>query len=374
MKSLARAMLKYTRILNTKKFYSSGPNKPTGQPEQPEHVDIQEPSTYLKVIFWINILAILVHFILFCVVASRDASPVLITHVSYQVWRNVTNTSFVSDTCSNHNNQLVETWDDMQLHPVLTESGGVNVKTFALLWFLCSMLFPLFEGLYVAYFKGYKTADGLCCGWMTAYDQWLRTAPVLHFRYFEYTVSATLMIIALYALTGIRDVYTLVFVGVLNAMCMLFGELADCLRRVEHQIYIAPKQNGNDAMYTLIGEFVEKHKVWVYKYVLHSFGWVHVIFYWTVLLVHLNISKNNAWPCSHYSEAMPDFVFVIFIASLTVFTSFGFVQLYAFIRIGMQPQNFHKISMQTLLAYTLLSLTGKTLMGGILLSTIIVRS
>ena len=368
-------MLQYTRILDTKRFYSRGINKPTGQPAQPEHLDSEEPSGHLIFwIFWINIVAILVHFILFCVVAAQPTSPALITHVSYQVWRNVTNTSFVSDTCSNHTNELVETWGDMQLHPVMTESGAVNIKTFALFWFLCSMLFPLFEALYVAHFKGYKTTHGLFDGWISAYDQWLRTAPVLHFRYFEYTISATLMIVALYALTGIRDVYTLIFVGVLNAMCMLFGEVADCLRHLEHHIYIAPKQNGNHAMYTLIKTFIDEHKVWIYKYFLHFFGWVHVIFCWTVLLVHLIISKDNAWPCSHYSEAMPNFVFVIFIGSLMVFSSFGLVQLYAFIRVGRQPQDFHKISMQTLLAYTLLSLIGKSFMGGILISTILVRS
>jgi hypothetical protein len=329
--------------------------------------DSHQYDNFLKPTFYMNMLAIAVHAGLFLYVVFLNASPVLITNVSYQVWNNVTKLSLVSDTCSNYDDELLERWDDMEIYPVTTKSGGVNVRHFASLWFLCSALFPLLEALYLRY--SYKTRFSV-----KLYDMWLRTAPVLHFRYFEYSVSATLMIIALYALTGIRDVYTLIFVGVLNSMCMLFGELADCLRRVEHLIYNTENQNTNNVMHTAINDFIKEHKIWLYKYVIHCFGWVHIIVYWIVLLVHLNITKNKAWPCSLYSETIPDFVSVIFGAVFVIFTLFGLVQFYSFIRIGKQPENYYKISTQTLFAYTILSLVGKTMMGAILIQSVLLRS
>ena len=125
------------KILDTKNFYSGLPTDAPKQPEAPE-----QPGWFLKVSFCTNILAIIAHLVFFIFVLFQDASPVLITHVSHQIWRNVTNTSFVEDTCSNHSDQLIEKWGDMQLYPVMTESGGVNVKNFCNTLVLLQCCFP----------------------------------------------------------------------------------------------------------------------------------------------------------------------------------------------------------------------------------------
>jgi hypothetical protein len=383
-----------TPVFNTNNYYAlkqqpseqPGVNDTVKRNVSLKDVDSDEHGPLLQCTWFINIVAILVHFIFFIIILSRDSSPVLITNVSYQVWRNVTMTngslalpmlSTDADVCSNHSNDLVEKWDDMNLYPLTAESGGVNVKTFAALWFFCSFFFPLMEGVYV-YSKGTDTNKGMLYNWVESYAVWLRTAPVLHFRYFEYTISSTVMIIALYALSGIRDIYTLIFVGVLNSMCMLLGDVADSMRRVEHEIYIqestASNDHGVNMMFASINQFVKDYNIWAYKYVLHFFGWIHVIFYWTVLIIHLSITKDKGWPCSKYSESMPDAIWNIFIISLLIFTSFGIVQLYSFVQIGRKPHDFYKISTWTLFWYTILSLTGKAAMGSILLVTILLRS
>jgi hypothetical protein len=385
-----------TPVFNTKNYYYSK-KQSLGQPDDidtvkqvliPKEVDSSTHGCLLKSAFFFNIMAIVVHLIFFCIVLSRDSSPVLITNVQYQMWVNMTEingtsvaniSSIDTDTCSNNSQGLVEKWDDLNIYPLTVESGGVNVKTFASLWFFCSFFFPVLEMIYVIYTNGKNNENlGIHSKGLQAYMTWLQTAPVLHFRYFEYTISSTLMIVALYALSGIRDIYTLIFVGVLNSMCMLFGDVADTMRRVEHMIYIqhttVSEDNAVNMMYASIHKFVHDYKIWGYKYVLHFFGWIHVIFYWTVLLIHMSISKDNGWPCSKYSESIPDAIWSIFIVSLLIFTSFGFVQLYSFIQIGRKPHEFYKISTYTLFWYTLLSLTGKVAMGSILLATILVRS
>jgi hypothetical protein len=218
-----------------------------------------------------------------------------------------------------------------------------------------SFFFPLMESVYIYCIK------------KCSFDQYLREYPTFHFRFAEYAVSASLMIVVLYALVGFRDINILIFVGILNGMTMIFGDFADVLRRVECNYLHAMKE---------IPDFYTDNWLVYFKFIVHGFGWVHLLVYWGILLGR--IASLNAGQCSEFGGGeVPAFVGLIFGVLFVAFVSFGVVQLvsfWAFQRAVKSTEALYHISSKVMLAYTVLSLSAKSFMGVVLLINILVRS
>lgn len=320
-----------------------------------DNMDVEniDESSWAKWALRVNIGAGIVHFVLFIVTLTvSSSSPSLLTHSTEQVWRNVTMNITMPESCSNHT--ISEHWGDLQIYPVLVSYSSIDLTVVTALWFFLSFFFPLMEFVFIY------------CVKKCSFDQYLRKYPTFHFRFAEYTVSASLMIVVLYALVGFRDIHILIFVGILNGMTMIFGDFADMLRRVECK-YLSMAGGTTD--------FYVKYNLKYFKFIVHGFGWVHLLVYWGVLLGR--IASLNSGQCSELGGGeVPGFVGLIFGVICIAFVSFGLVQFISFIAFqnATSAAALYHISSKVMLAYTVLSLAAKSSMGGILLVNILIRS
>lgn len=110
----------------------------------------------------------------------------------------------------------------------------------------------------------------------------------IDYRYFEYAITAPIMILIITVLFGIRDLYTLIAIFALMHVTMLFGVL----------------QSWNE------------NSVWP-----HFFGWIPYAFAWTIIAMNFSmIVRDNA--------NVPDFVWAVLGIEIVLFSAFGFVQMY----------------------------------------------
>jgi hypothetical protein len=337
--------------------------------------------TWISITFYTNFAAMAIHLVMFFVVLGFHNIPNISTHVTYNVWTNMTgvnvtdmnamdmSTANVPEMCSAQNNDTKSLFMEFELYPVITDSGwSVNIKTYAYLWFLMSFLFPAVEFWWVC--TRYKsTFHQTTSEKLTKFDKfkhWLEDCPVFYFRYLEHTISASMMIVALYVLVGIRDQNILIFVGISNAVCMLLGLLADKLRFVEYQCKFRDT-------YMSVKRFLDHYNFSSFKWRCHWMGWVHVLTYWLVLLIYLSVGTSG-WLCSEFSESVPSFITVVFGSCAMIFALFGFVQLAAFYQFDHAESHLTLlwVSVRTLLSLTLLSAIGKTVMGVILIVNVLV--
>ena len=312
-----------------------------------------DESSWAKWAFRVNIAAMIAHFCLFVVTLTVSSkSPLLLTHSTEQVWRNVTKNATMPESCSNHT--ISEQWGVMQIYPVIVSYASIDLTVVTALWFFLSFFFPLMESVFIYYVK------------KCSFDEYLREYPTFHFRFAEYTVSASLMIVVLYALVGFRDINILIFVGILNCMTMIFGDFADMLRRVECK-YLSMTGGATD--------FYVKYNLKYFKFIVHGFGWVHLLMYWGVLLGR--IASLNSGQCSKFGGGeVPGFVGHIFGVLCLAFVSFGLVQFISFreFQEAKSAAALYHISSKVMLAYTVLSLAAKSSMGAVLLVNMILRS
>jgi len=133
-------------------------------------------------------------------------------------------------------------------------------------------------------------------------------------RFLEYFVTASIMIVVIAILIGIRDVFTLIGAGSLIATTMIFGYLEE---KVEG---VSPRP--------------------------HYLGYVPYVAAWVILSWQfIRVAIGN--------EDIPDFVIAIFVGEVLLFSCFGYVQFHY-----MDAPN--KLEMEG--AYNLLSLTSKMLL------------
>lgn len=116
------------------------------------------------------------------------------------------------------------------------------------------------------------------------------------FRYIEYSISATLMLISVAVLCGVKDWASLIGVAVCCSACMIFGFISDQIR----------KTNLSLAWFS------------------HFFGWVTIASSWFVIFrtFFLQVSKfQTSYPNSE--QGMPWFVYVIVFSLFGLFNGFG---------------------------------------------------
>jgi hypothetical protein len=115
-----------------------------------------------------------------------------------------------------------------------------------------------------------------------------RVPMSIKYRYFEYAVTAPLMIVIISILFGLRDVFTLIALAFLCSSTMLFGVL----------------QSWDNTSSSTAA---------------HWMGWVPFIVMWAIIMKFFEImSKTND---------VPDFVVLVIILEFILFGCFGLVQL-----------------------------------------------
>jgi len=169
------------------------------------------------------------------------------------------------------------------------------------------------------------------------------------FRFIEYSISASIMVICLALISNILNLYALIALGCLTAVTQLYGLLAECLfsdeyverPKVESQPETGLVERASFRLSEVGVQRVENKKVERTKpkqmlakklrqlgWVAHFSGWVSMISAYVGILVQQyfwSVSKNKELDAS---VSPPDWVTVLIIILAILYNIFGFTQLF----------------------------------------------
>lgn len=155
-------------------------------------------------------------------------------------------------------------------------------------------------------------------------------------RFVEYSMSASIMLVCIALLCGVRDFMILLSIVVLTAICQLLGGLAEYMRA-----------GGKRAL-------------------VHFLGWDCIFVAYGIILSYFFVAVNLN------DVSPPEYVTLIIIFQALLYLSFGFVQLIQFY--GREWWGVGAIGRQAEISYTVLSLTAKTLLGWMIYANVIVNA
>jgi hypothetical protein len=208
-----------------------------------------------------------------------------------------------------------------QLVPTYKEAGDLSFTWLVASFFALSAFFHLLNATFLREYYLSQLAKCL--------------SPT---RYFEYTFSAAIMQVLIAYTLGIRERMLLLASAVLVAITMPFGYWTELNARPA-----GPDQWERSLAFRLFP--------WIIGHIPQVTAW---------LIVILNFYDED-------DGMAPGFVHVILWAELCLFFSFGFVALYQQCTV---PKNFYKGE----LAFQVLSLVSKGILGGILIANVLMLS
>jgi len=172
-------------------------------------------------------------------------------------------------------------------------------------------------------------------------------------RWVEYSLSAPVMAVAICLTAGIRDVNLLAAGFFLQMSTILFGWLTE--------VFATP-----------IYDHENNTRSWATKSVFsrllpYFFGWIPYICAWAIFVAQFFRNVKAAKDSNPDGLRMPDFVYVIVLSEVLVFSLFAIpLPLYQ----AQEPNKYY----QSEIWYAFLSLTSKTLLNGLLLANVFVFS
>lgn len=167
-------------------------------------------------------------------------------------------------------------------------------------------------------------------------------------RWVEYAFSASIMVLTIAYTSGIKTLYLLICIFMLSFVTMTFGWTTECLSR--------PAPGGFDLAY--------QSKKWAtespwQRLTPHALGYIPYLTMWAILMDSFYYNTRNV------RDQMPPFVFAIVWSQAVLFTMFGVVQLVQ------QASNWGcENYWRGEVAYCVLSLTAKLLLGSILIANV----
>jgi len=181
--------------------------------------------------------------------------------------------------------------------------------------------------------------------WRKYYDNALEQAYA-PFRWIEYSVSASVMILILSYISGTVFRDTIILLFALTFITMTFGHL--------HEVICRPKN---------LDEWAESNVLW--RLQAHIIGYIPQIFAWAIVISNfISAAKASTIDSSGEERKMPGFVYGIVFGEVVIFWSFGVVQLVVSLR---PPSNYY----QGEIAYMWLSLIAKGVLALLCLTNVI---
>ena len=193
-------------------------------------------------------------------------------------------------------------------------------------------------------------------------------------RYWEYSLSASCMFVAISVVLFVNSFYFHVLIFVCSFCCMQFGLVADHIRVLTTKLIKSGAiMLSDDSAYLF-------H---ITNYA-HAVGWIPVLLPYSVLVVHYYFTSTLDWQCLANTpnvETVPWFVTLIVFSQFFLFCSFGFVQI-------LQLRSEHKLPSQILTKeeasnvianigmaaewrFIFLSLTAKLLLGWLIAAQVL---
>ena len=200
------------------------------------------------------------------------------------------------------------------------QCSGIDLGWIIIAFHLLSFVFQLFAAItdYTGPIYGYKYSDMIKTN----------KNPL---RFIEYSISASLMLIAIALINGVTDINLIISIGVLTGSCQLCG---------------------------LAVEYVDDKPT---KWLIHGIGWIQ--FLWAYGIVGYAFFKSVDASNRSGGITPPSFVYVIVFVLFALYSSFGFVQLAELLT----PLN--PYTKET--TYVVLSLTAKLLLGWMIFSNVL---
>ena len=166
-------------------------------------------------------------------------------------------------------------------------------------------------------------------------------------RFVEYSMSASVMLVAIALINGIFDQTIIVLIAVSCAACQLCGLVAE--RALLLHKLLRDRSNNKETI-SIAREIA---------YVAHFTGWILIGTAYYFIMRYYFVSNANS------VESAPEFVTVIVFTILVLFMSFGVVQL-----IQLVDDRFPFLTAE--LIYVVLSLTSKTFLGWIIFANVLI--
>lgn len=200
------------------------------------------------------------------------------------------------------------------------QCSGIDLGWIIIAFHVLSFVFQSFAAVtdYTGPIYGYKYSDMIR----------LNKNPL---RFIEYSISASLMLIAIALINGVTDINLIISIGVLTGSCQLCG---------------------------LAVEYVDDKST---KWLIHGIGWVQ--FLWAYGIIGYAFFKSVDASNQSGGITPPSFVYVIVFLLFALYSSFGFVQL-AELLFPLNPY-----TKET--TYVVLSLTAKLLLGWMIFSNVL---
>jgi len=186
---------------------------------------------------------------------------------------------------------------------------------------------------------------GNCLLWRRQYVKALESgyAP---FRWLEYSMSASVMILILSYISGTVFQSTLILLFALTMITMVFGHL--------HEVICRPKS---------LDEWSGASLIW--RLQAHLCGYIPQLFAWSIVIANfLQGAKTSVVDSAGKKRQMPTFVYGIVFGEMLIFWCFGVVQLVVTIR---PPSKYY----QGEIAYMWLSLFAKGFLAILCLANVI---
>jgi hypothetical protein len=200
----------------------------------------------------------------------------------------------------------------------------------------------------------------------------LENNGVCTFRYAEYTLSASVMMIAIACSLQLYDLFLHVLLFSCTALCMILGYVTDEIRT--HQEFL--QKEWDEA--ALDKEFEPKVKVHLdqlkkLKWFTHCAGWFAIIAPFVVIIWSFDRTIDQVGCESDAvigtdDTPLPVFVYMIVISQVLLFANFGLVQLQSFFPIDDPCRS---IGILTEFHFVLLSIIAKSILGWIIVANIL---
>lgn len=244
-------------------------------------------------------------------------------------------------------------------------------------WDRRDMIFTVVEGFFFLSFL-FQAINGLM---VEEYAKRVQFNGVQYLRFQEYSLSGSLALVGIALTVQINDVQTLFYIFFLSYTCMIFGLVSDNIRSVWRDCGRF-QQNCTDQK-TPFSAIPDQLR-WLMWYT-HIVGWVPLLAVFTCLLAHFLTTANLGWSClqslplgsGSEVRSVPDFVIVLVVCTLVLYSSFGFVHVWQLKRdekVVLPDVRLVRDAQTGVLIeglFILLSLTAKLILGFIIASNVL---
>ena len=214
------------------------------------------------------------------------------------------------------------------------------------------------------------------------YKERVETNGVNYVRYIEYSLSASVMMIAIASSLMIWDIYTHILIFTCTLLCMMLGLVADFVRVLEYNItrHLTERQGYWSECLTDLARL---------KWFTHYLGWIGILSpYLLVFLIAYVRSVSRSSNCLQAVDDsvgnVPTFVHFLLFFQFYLFSSFGFVQVIQFaydpMYMTLYPEpngedpydkELKRVGIATEFCFVILSLIAKSILGWMIAANIL---